>query len=401
MPTYAPLHIIAAFGPVGRDWLPRVLNAVDQLGGGTTVAAYGLCDPHRTTDDAPVDPLPALAADDFSLLPEEIVTLAETRGHDHDGAQQHQAFAEKLKDAASPGDDFRPQMLAIVGLNGVASAAPVLRDWQERYPDLAITLLLVLPEPGHETAASAVGRTLVRQLHLEGVITVALVLDPRSPLARQAGEDLQAQLVARLLGALLLAHCHDAHNKTLADIARSLGSRGPFAALGVATTTVAPGKPTPGLVGWLGRRVRRGEFGLGDPADCLNRATALARQLLDEEQYWTLAAAPRDPERPPFVHTFLVPFRLRDRRLPLLAANLRTWQTATIPQASTPLVVSGAGNVQLQGGGYRCLVGCLVGLDAMTALPGETLVGGSETSGSETERKGDAKGTRIKRGEAR
>jgi hypothetical protein len=399
MPTYAPLHILAAFGPVGRVWLPRVLNAVDQLGGGTTVAAFGLCDPHRATDDAPVDPLPALAADDFSLLPEEIVTLAETHGHDHDGAQHHQAFAEKLKDIASPGYAFRPQLTAIVGLNGVASAALVLRHWQERYPDLAITVLLVLPEPGHETAESAVGRTLVRQLHQEGVITVALILDPRSPLARQAGEDLQAQLVARLLGALLLAHCHDAHNKTLADIARSLGSRGPFAALGVATTTVAPGKPTPGLVGWLGRRVRRGEFGLGDPADCLNRATALARQLLDEEQYWTLAA-PRDPERPPFVHAFLVPFRLRDRRLPLLAANLRTWQTATIPQASTPLVVSGAGNVQLQGGGYRCLVGCLVGLDAMTALPGETLGGVSEV-GSETKSTDGAKGTRVKRVEAR
>ncbi|HEY1388705.1 MAG TPA: hypothetical protein VGF38_09180 [Ktedonobacterales bacterium] len=371
MSTFAPLHILAAIGAIGRLWLPRILNQLDQLGGGSVMLAFGLCDPLRPVD-TPVDPVPQLTAADFSPTPEEIEGLAATIGHDQLLPGQMRTFAEKLKDVVSPGGAIRPQLVAVLGMNDVPNAVGALVHWKQRYPDLPITLFVVLPEPGHETADTASGRRLIRHLWQEGIITVALILDPRSPLARSTGEDLQAQLIARLVAVLLLAHGHDAHNKTLAEIARSLGSRGPFAMMGVATTTVAPGRPAPGPLGWLGRRVRAGEHGLGDPADCLNRATALARQLLVDDQYWTLAA-PRDVETPPFVHAFLMPFKLRDGRFAPLAANSRAWQTAEMPHASTPLVASGAGGVALQGGGYRCLVGCLYGLDVHTVLPGEAL----------------------------
>lgn len=403
-PPELPNTIVLGVGNDGGALFTPAAQALARTpGGAAALAAVGLFQPDRSPAPllssllAPLQPLAyVLHAPDITLTPDEMQRIREQvraiGGEQRLPEHLLRAFGDKLFEAVPPSAPISPQLLALVGLRDAASLATTLAQWKtKRLPQLSSTLCVRYPEPGHVDAQAQAAlttlHTLRREQHL--LLDAIYLLDPRSPLARTLGEDLQVQMVARAFAALLVAHRHDGHNKRFVEVSQSVGTRvetrvgtngstqagagarGTYAALSIGVAPVATGPRHPlSRVFW--HRGLTSEVGTGDMADCLRQATDLATRLLDDEQARTFAA-PFDRTAPPYELLFVVPFTLDDPRFGQVVRELRAWQTAEVPEAGTPLVVSGSGRPAPDTRErYYCLVAYLYGIPDEVVFPSTT-----------------------------
>lgn len=404
-----PNNVPLGFRRAGSTLLPQALTDLVHLGGGRTVAAFGLCDWERPAAMSPVL-LPRLPAPDLTLVPSEVHRLREAHAVDQARMHDHvvREFVQKLLAAVPPGAPVSPVLLAILDVPDVEHVMPHLaRLKTERLPGLSITLAIRWPEPGHENEGTGNAITAVSGLRRQQIIDVAYAFHPRSPLARQFGEFAQGALIARVLAALMVADRADEHNKGLPEVSRSIGTsvgtmvtaggavaasrdpvggRGTFAAMAIEVASVAPGRPH--RFSGPFRRALGDEVGYGDPADCVQVAIALATRVLHDARTRTIDV-PFDPSLPPFELLFIVPFPYADPRFIWIAGQLRAWQTGEVPQAGTPLVVSGNGRIPAlhPSGRYYCLVAALFGVEG-NELPAAVPTAGSGTLGAGRHREG-------------
>lgn len=371
-----PSTVVLGFGKDGSALLPHILNAQVHARGGSPLAAFGLCHWDRPTSE-PAIPLPRLPAPDITLTADEIQHIRESgrqiAGQTHLlPAQLLQTFWDKLLEVVPPSAPIIPQLLVLAGLRDSEIIAPSLSQVKsKRLPDLSITLCVRWPEPGHYDAHSTAAIKILHALRQEQIVDVVYPIDPRSPLVRSLGEDMQTQMLARVFAAQLIAHRHDGQNKRLSEVTQSVGTlvegRGTFADLALGVAPVASGTRHA-----LARMFRWGlsaEVGVGDFADCFRQATDLAARLLDDERARTFAA-PFDREAPPYELLFIVPFAMNDPRFGRMVRELRAWQSAEVPQAGTPVVVSGSGRLTADGHiRYYCLAAYIFGIADELLLP--------------------------------
>src|SRR5207247_987127 len=83
-------------------------------------------------------------------------------------------------------------------------------------------------------------------LQQEQVIEVTILLDLRSQLAAQAGEQFQKKLISKSLVSLLISQFHSTMNPPFTEVMRRVGMLSPFAGISVASSKIAAGKSPAG-----------------------------------------------------------------------------------------------------------------------------------------------------------
>lgn len=364
----------------GARLAPAIVHDAAYLGSARTVLGFARLDPDRLVEAPVVRPRHAGPIRDLSPTRDEIRAALEAHGQEGVYEALIEGLTEGLVALHEPGRLGEGQILWVDEVRNLPQTVLALRQLKARLVRRTIIVVAFLPEPGLEDEQVDAGREQLRALHADGVITVVLYVDPRSPLALSLGEDLQQRAVVRWLASQLDAHLQDPRNPRLAEAALALGQQGYASSLGLRTAPITSGH-SPRLYGLLRPLFHGPHRGPGDVEDAFNQSRVLTQQLLDDETTRTFAAVPDLAAAPHVEMLGVEPFDPRDDRMPVLCERFRTWLIGWQPSArATLLCGDGAIPVALgQPADYGVLVGCWFSITESTDSSARS---GSSTSSS-------------------
>jgi len=226
-----------------------------------------------------------------------------------------------------------------------------LREIKQRLSKHSILVVTTLPEEDQRRDERFLAATnALIALQREAIIETIILLDVRSPLAREKSEKKQEEMAALNIASLFFSHLHDVHNLTPSQALSRLGNLSPFIGMGIGSSKISVGQPKRGwrIVRWFAPSLT--QKGSGDLNDAITQSKTLTRGIVEEEKTHAIAT-PLDLSTPFFI-LYVVPIRLDDPRFHEYANQMRAYLSRTYPMAQA-IIVRGNGMSDPQlGEGY-------------------------------------------------
>ncbi len=333
--------VFMGIGTAGQRFAVRWRQALDDLHGTANLAAEGTLN-LKQLSEAPESVDSRGGVLNISTVRSEVqLASAQSSQQEKVWSLLLHALAERVATIYSNlGLQEEGQIGVVLDTDVAHKCADPLRELAKRLPGHLIFVVAFLPGTQSYDKQVQAGLATLAQLKEEGVVTAVLLVDPRSPLAREAGGERQELLLAKGLASLVVAHAHDQRNPTFAEELQRLGRHGRFVVGAFGSLSVINGRP----LRWfqaISHSKNDDSKGFGRLSDAKRRARDLTEQLLVDERART-ARIPLGVEASPSSLAYTVPIRLTDLRFRKFREDLEPWATEQAPIA-VPAFVQGNG----------------------------------------------------------
>jgi len=267
---------IVCGGPFGSRMLPLVAHAIARLRATENILTSAWLDltlPQMHTTIPGINDLSSSAVERNTAM---IHGESEQQAYTTLFTQVGDRLIERHQDTkGSPAPLF-----FVLDCRVLSSAVAMLTSIKRRLPLHSLVVITSLSALDVQNTSVQTGIAEMQRLVAEDIIDTVLMLDPRSPFAKQYGENTQLHFLAQVLVSLVIAHKHSLHNRSCTNLFQELHRLSPFATLSVASEAVAVGK-LPNRWAWV--PFVNGHAGTGNYSDVLAQTRAGIHRVFFEE----------------------------------------------------------------------------------------------------------------------